>query len=90
LVVLLAVAAVGCKSGSSWTAKPSWWTFGGSGEDPAKLAAAPPATTDATKPSATAKPYPTTTTPQMQLSSIALLEQRQDLVQFTLHSLLYK
>jgi hypothetical protein len=35
-------------------------------------------------------PYPTTTTPQMQLSSIALLEQRQDLVQFTLHSLLYK
>jgi len=64
LVVLLAVAAVGCKSGSSWTAKPSWWTFGGSGEDPAKLAAAPPATTDATKPSATAKPYPTTTTPE--------------------------
>jgi len=63
-VVLLAVAAVGCKSGSSWTAKPSWWTFGGSGEDPAKLAAAPPAMTDTTKPSATAKPYPTTTTPE--------------------------
>ena len=63
-VVLLAVAAVGCKSGSPWTAKPSWWTFGGSGEDPAKLAAAPPAPTDVTKPSATAKPYPTTTTPE--------------------------
>lgn len=63
-VVLLAVAAVGCKSGSSWTAKPSWWTFGGSGEDPAKLAAAPPASADLTKPSATAKPYPTTTTPE--------------------------
>ena len=63
-VVVVAVAAVGCKSGSSWTAKPSWWTFGGSGEDPAKLAAAPPAITDTTKPSATAKPYPTTTTPE--------------------------
>lgn len=63
-VVLVAVAAVGCKSGSSWTAKPSWWTFGSSGEDPAKLVAAPPASTDVTKPSATAKPYPTTTTPE--------------------------
>ena len=63
-VVLLAVAAVGCKSGSSWTAKPSWWTLGGSGDDPAKLAAAPPATADATKPSASSKPYPTTTTPE--------------------------
>lgn len=63
-VLLVAVAAVGCKSGSSWTAKPSWWTFGGSGDDPAKLAAAPPAITDVTKPSAAAKPYPTTTTPE--------------------------
>jgi hypothetical protein len=63
-VLLVAVAAVGCKSGSSWTAKPSWWTFGGSGDDPAKLAAAPPASTDVTKPSAAAKPYPTTTTPE--------------------------
>ena len=64
IVLLVAVAAVGCKSGSSWTAKPSWWTFGGSGDDPAKLAAAPPATTDVTKPSAASKPYPTTTTPE--------------------------
>jgi|APCry1669188879_1035177.scaffolds.fasta_scaffold04321_3 hypothetical protein len=63
-VLLIAAAAVGCKSGSSWTAKPSWWTFGGSGDDPAKLAAAPPAITDVTKPSAAAKPYPTTTTPE--------------------------
>lgn len=64
IVLLVAVAAVGCKSGSSWTAKPSWWTFGGSGDDPAKLAAAPPATTDTTKPSAAHTPYPTTTTPE--------------------------
>lgn len=63
-IVLVALAVVGCKSGSSWTAKPSWWTFGGSGEDPAKLASAPPAPTDVTKPSAAAKPYPTTTTPE--------------------------
>lgn len=63
-VLLIAAAAVGCKSGGSWTAKPSWWTFGGSGDDPAKLAAAPPAITDVTKPSAAAKPYPTTTTPE--------------------------
>jgi len=63
-IVLIAAATVGCKSGSSWTSKPSWWTFGGSGEDPAKLASAPPAPTDVTKPSAAAKPYPTTTTPE--------------------------
>ena len=63
-VVLVALAVVGCKSGSSWTAKPSWWTFGGTGDDPAALASAPTPPTDATKPSAAAKPYPTTTTPE--------------------------
>ncbi len=60
----VALAAAGCKSGTSWNAKPSWWSFGGSGEDPAKLAAAPAASTDVTKPSASAKPYPTTSTPE--------------------------
>lgn len=63
-VVVVALAAMGCKTGTSWTAKPSWWTFGGSGDDPAKLASAPPAAADATMPSATNKPYPTTTTPE--------------------------
>lgn len=63
-VVLVALALVGCKSGSSWTAKPSWWTFGGTGDDPAALASAPTTPTDVTKPSAAAKPYPTTTTPE--------------------------
>ena len=63
-VVLVALAVVGCKSGSSWTAKPSWWTFGGTGDDPAALASAPTTPTDVTKPSAAAKPYPTTTTPE--------------------------
>lgn len=63
VAMAVAVAAVGCKSGSTWTAKPSWWTFSGGPEDAAKLAAAPPAPSDVTKPSAAAKPYPTTTTP---------------------------
>jgi hypothetical protein len=63
-LALAAVAAGGCKSGSSWTAKPSWWTFGDASKDPAALASAPPAPTDVTKPSAAAKPYPTTTTPE--------------------------
>jgi hypothetical protein len=63
LVVVAAVAG-GCKTGtSSWTAKPSWWTFGGS-SDASKLASAPPAPTDVTKPSAVSSPYPTTTTPE--------------------------
>jgi hypothetical protein len=53
-VVLVALAVVGCKSGSSWTAKPSWWTFGGTGDDPAALASAPTTPTDVTKPSAAA------------------------------------
>jgi hypothetical protein len=68
-VVMLAPLA-GCKSGTSF-AKPSWWTFGGTGPaDAEKLATAPPygeagKTTDGAipKPSAAATPYPTTTTP---------------------------
>ncbi|MGI9177453.1 MAG: hypothetical protein ACR2IT_06300 [Pirellulales bacterium] len=63
-LALAAAVAGGCKSGSSWTAKPSWWTFGDASKDPAALASAPPAPTDVTKPSAAAKPYPTTTTPE--------------------------
>lgn len=62
MVVLSACFAGGCKSGT-WGAKPSWWTFGGSGQDPAKLASAPAYEGGIPKPSATAKPYPTTTTP---------------------------
>jgi hypothetical protein len=66
-LVLLAAAsslATGCKSGS-WAAKPSWWSFGQT--PPATgdgLASAPAFSGDATKPSATAQPYPTTSTPQ--------------------------
>jgi hypothetical protein len=63
ILTALAGTAAGCKSGTSWTAKPSWWTFGGGTPDAAKLADAPPAG-DVSKPSATAKPYPTTSTPE--------------------------
>lgn len=62
VAALLVLLAAGCKSGSSWNAKPSWWSLGG--DDPAKLASAPPAAGDVAKPSATAKPYPTTSTPE--------------------------
>lgn len=62
VIVVWACFAGGCKSGT-WGAKPSWWTFGGSGQDPAKLAAAPAFEGAIPKPSETAKPYPTTTTP---------------------------
>lgn len=54
--------AVGCKTGSSFT-KPSWWTFGGTPKDADSLAAAPPYGGDIKKPSESAKPYPTTSTP---------------------------
>jgi hypothetical protein len=59
---LAACVAGGCKSGT-WGAKPSWWTFGGTGQDPSKLASAPAYEGGIPKPSASAKPYPTTTTP---------------------------
>lgn len=65
VVAILAVSAAtsGCKMGTAGT-RPSWWTFGGTPKDDAdKLAAAPSFSGDVTKPSATAKPYPTTGTP---------------------------
>lgn len=50
----------GCKSGTPWTGKPSWWGAGTGSASSAKLAAG-----DAVpKPSSTAKPYPTTSTPE--------------------------
>jgi hypothetical protein len=60
----LAVAcASGCKTGTAGM-KPSWWSFGGSAAaDPAELASAPAFEGDVKKPSDSAKPYPTTTTP---------------------------
>lgn len=60
----LAVAsASGCKTGTAGM-KPSWWSFGGSAAaDPAELASAPAFEGDVKKPSESAKPYPTTTTP---------------------------
>jgi hypothetical protein len=60
---LLVAGATGCKTGTAGM-KPSWWTFGGgSQEEAAKLAAAPSFNGSTEKPSASAKPYPTTTTP---------------------------
>jgi len=60
---LVAAAATGCKSGAAMT-KPSWWSFkGDSSSDSAKLASAPRFEGDTRKPSETAKPYPTTSTP---------------------------
>jgi hypothetical protein len=63
-VLACSLAATGCQSGMSMT-KPSWWKFGGggSGDDAAKLAAAPSFSTDAKKPSEANSPYPTTSTP---------------------------
>ncbi len=72
---LLATAATvgsGCRSGTSSMSAPSWWSFGGAGTDPSKLASAPPfdepskvakADGKIQKPSETATPYPTTSTP---------------------------
>jgi hypothetical protein len=54
--------AVGCKTGSSF-AKPSWWSFGGTAKEADSLASAPPYGGDIQKPSTSAKPYPTTSTP---------------------------
>jgi hypothetical protein len=71
LVVLLLGGLSGCKTGTSF-GKPTWWSFGGGGNAEAeKLASAPPygeaakaADGSLVKPSASATPYPTTTTPQ--------------------------
>lgn len=69
LVLAIAFVATGCRSGTSTFSSPSWWAFGNpAGADAEKLAAAPPfdgkaADGKITKPSQTATPYPTTTTP---------------------------
>lgn len=68
-IALLALAT-GCRSGTTTFAAPSWWSFGGAGgADPEKLATAPrfegkSADGAIAKPSQTATPYPTTTTPE--------------------------
>ena len=62
VAALLLAGTVGCKSGSSMG--NSWWSFGMGGPDAATLAEAPPFEGDLTKPSATATPYPTTSTPE--------------------------
>lgn len=61
-LVCLTAVATGCKTGSSMNS--SWLGLGMAGPDPATLAEAPPFEGDTTKPSATAKPYPTTSTPE--------------------------
>lgn len=69
LVFVTLAMASGCRSGTSTFSAPSWWAFGNpAGSDPEKLAAAPPfdgksADAPIAKPSQTATPYPTTTTP---------------------------
>ncbi|MFM1996513.1 MAG: hypothetical protein RLZZ111_900 [Planctomycetota bacterium] len=62
IVCSCVLTSVGCKTGTSF-AKPSWWTLGGGKADAGTLAAAPPYEGDIKKPSETAKPYPTTSTP---------------------------
>lgn len=59
---LLVALAAGCKSGT-WAVKPPSWGLGGaaSASSPAE---APALEKDVTKPSAMAKPYPTTDTPE--------------------------
>jgi hypothetical protein len=61
-LVVAAALATGCKSGS-WGAKPSWWSSSGTPSASA-LTAAPSFDKDVAKPSETAKPYPTTSTPE--------------------------
>ena len=61
-LAVAAALATGCKSGS-WGAKPSWWSSSGTPPTSA-LTAAPSFDKDVAKPSETAKPYPTTNTPE--------------------------
>ena len=62
LICAISIIA-GCKGSSSFSA-PSWSMFGGSNSaDAAKLTAAPPFKNKLEKPSESATPYPTTTTP---------------------------
>ncbi len=60
--ILLVACGSGCKSGSSMGS--SWGSFGMGGPDPATLAEAPAFDGDTAKPSSTAQPYPTTSTPE--------------------------
>ncbi len=60
--ILLVASGSGCKSGSSMGS--SWGSFGMGAPDPATLAEAPAFDGDTTKPSSTAQPYPTTSTPE--------------------------
>lgn len=60
-IALLLAAASGCKS-SSWASRPSW--MGGVTPSASTLGAAPSFDKTVAKPSETAKPYPTTTTPE--------------------------
>jgi hypothetical protein len=58
------IASTGCRSGATAMSTPSWWSLGGSKtSDAEKLAAAPPFEGSIKKPSESAAPYPTTTTP---------------------------
>lgn len=61
-LAVAAALATGCKSGS-WGAKPSWWSSGGT-PPASSLTAAPSFDKDVAKPSETAKPYPTTGSPE--------------------------
>lgn len=61
-LVVWAGLATGCKTGS-WAAKPSWWSSAGT-PPASSLTAAPSFDKDVAKPSETAKPYPTTNTPE--------------------------
>lgn len=63
-VVFGTLASSGCRSGATAMSAPSWWSFGGAKpSDTEKLAAAPPFEGSIKKPSESAAPYPTTTTP---------------------------
>jgi len=63
-VVFGTLASSGCRSGATAMSAPSWWSFGGAKpSDTEKLAAAPPFEGSIKKPSQSAAPYPTTTTP---------------------------
>jgi DNA polymerase-3 subunit gamma/tau len=62
-VVAMAVPLTGCRTGSTW-ATPSWSMFGGKPPSAGSLSSAPAFPGDVTKPSANAKPYPVTSTPE--------------------------
>jgi len=62
LAVIVTTAVAGCRTGS-WTPSSSWSMFGSQPKSADTVAAGAPAG-DITKPSATAQPYPTTSTPE--------------------------